>query len=451
MELVPSFLQLLQPFSSAMTSPTFASFTTLLAGWSFARRHTVSGALLAADGLHDKHHSAYHRVFSAARWDLQAVGLGLLDLILRLALASDATVYLVIDDTLCRRTGRKIFGVGMHYDPLLTGRKLSNANKSLKSRGHCWVILGVVVVLPLRPGFYFCLPVLFRLCLNKRSAAKHHQCYRSRPELGRQMLQIVCQRYPQRHFHLLVDSAYGGQETLRSLPANCDLTARWLLDVRLCEPAVPKAKSQKGPQPKRGAALPSPRQMLQQRCRQVELDGYGQHRRYRIHDTLGCLYTVPQRLLRLVVSEPLSPSGHPRPKEQACFYSTVTDTDAQQVLSGFAPRWSVEVTIHDTKQQLGLQQPQNRSEPAVRRTAPVLMLLYSVVVLWFATAGHRHWRAPRRPWYPSKRQASFADMLGTLRDQMVRHHLHQMLRPRSFTEGLRKTLKLTLRLVRQAA
>jgi hypothetical protein len=451
MSLVPSFVQLLQPFFQQMTAPTSASLLTLLAGWIFARRHHVTGALLAAGMAPPKHHSAYHRVLASACWDLDAVGLALLDLILHLAVASDATVQLVIDDTLCRKCGHKIFGAGMHYDPLLTGPKLSNTGKSLKSRGHCWVILGVVVVLPFRPGFYFCLPVLFRLCLNKRSARKHHQPYRSRPELGRELLQQVATHRPERHFHLLVDSAYGGQDTLAMLPANCDLTARWILNARLCRPAEPKAPGKKGPQRRRGAALPSPRQMLQQRCRHLELDVYGEHRRFRVNDALACLYTVPGRLLRIVVSEPLSRSGHPRPKQQACFYSTVLESDAKQVLEGFAPRWSIEVTIHDAKQQLGLEQPQSHSEQAVRRTAPMLLLLYSLVVLWFAQQGHRHWRKPRRPWYRQKQHASFADMLATLRAGMLRQHLQVTWRPRSATGALKKTLKTTLQIIRLAA
>ena len=77
---------------------------------------------MAAGKTHPKHHRAYHRVFASAHWDLDAVGLALLDLVLHLAVAVDATVHLVVDDTLCRKHGYKIFGAGMHYDPLLTGR-----------------------------------------------------------------------------------------------------------------------------------------------------------------------------------------------------------------------------------------------------------------------------------------------------------------------------------------
>ena len=47
--------------------------------------------------------------------------------------------------------------------------------------------------------------------------------------------------------------------------------------------------------------------------------------------------------------------------------------------------------------------------------APATLLLASLVVLWFVRDGHRRWRPLDCPWYVSKRQPSFADMLGTLR------------------------------------
>jgi hypothetical protein len=67
----------------------------------------------------------------------------------------------------------------MHHDPLLSSR-----GKVITNWGHSWVVLGVIVELPFRRGHYYCLPILFRLYLNKKSAAKHRRAYRTRPELG---------------------------------------------------------------------------------------------------------------------------------------------------------------------------------------------------------------------------------------------------------------------------
>ena len=48
MELVPGFVLFLQPFAISMTTPTFDSLTTLMTGWLFASRRTVTRMILAA-------------------------------------------------------------------------------------------------------------------------------------------------------------------------------------------------------------------------------------------------------------------------------------------------------------------------------------------------------------------------------------------------------------------
>ena len=99
------------------------------------------------------------------------------------------------------------------------------------------------------------------------------------------------------------------------------------------------------------------------------------------------------------------------------FYCTRLQWDARQILSCYSGRWSIEVSFHDCKQQLGFEDPANRKEKAVRRTAPMAMILYSLIVVWFDREGHRHVEFPDRPWYPHKDEPSFADMLTTLRRQ----------------------------------
>jgi hypothetical protein len=59
---------------------------------------------------------------------------------------------------------------------------------------------------------------------------------------------------------------------------------------------------------------------------------------------------------------------------------------------------------------------------AVLGTAPVAMLLYSLVVLWYAKHGHAAatTRWPVRPWYRHKMCPSFEDMLVSLRRASLR-------------------------------
>ncbi|EAQ78899.1 hypothetical protein DSM3645_27503 [Blastopirellula marina DSM 3645] len=189
-----------------MTTPTLESLATLMAGWVLASGRTVTRMILAAGDSADKHFSSYHRVFSAARWSLDRVGLAVFDLIEPWI---DGDVLLALDDTLARKRGLKIFGCGMHHDPLISTR-----SKAVMNWGHSWVVLGVIVELPFRPGHYYCLPILFRLYLNKAKANQHRRVYRTRPELAVQMLDTLCSHRKNRRFHAVADSAYGGQSVL---------------------------------------------------------------------------------------------------------------------------------------------------------------------------------------------------------------------------------------------
>jgi hypothetical protein len=409
-ELVPGFMVLVQGLSSTMTAPTFASLTTVLTGWVFAGRRTVTRMILAAGATADKHYSSYHRLFSAARWSLDALGLAVFALVEPFL---GDVVMLGLDDTLCRKRGLKMFGTGMHHDPLLSSR-----GKAITNWGHSWVVLGVIVELPFRRGHWYFLPLLFRLYLNKKSAAKHRRVYRTRPELAVQMLGVLCNSRNSRRFHAIADSAYGGQSVLCFLPANCDLTSRLPKNARLYA-APPERKAGTNGRPrKRGDLLPTPRQMLAERCRRVTLSIYGRSQTARVADQEARVHAAPERPLRVVAVEAVKGG-----RGQEAFYSTCHDALPEQVITWYAMRWSVEVANHDSKQHLGFEQPQGWTRRAVERTAPLAMLLYSLIVLWFAGEGHREWRPLDCPWYVSKTNPSFADMLATLRKLTIRRQV----------------------------
>ena len=58
---------------------------------------------------------------------------------------------------------------------------------------------------PCCPGRVYSVPVLFRLYLNQKSAARWHLTYRKRTQLAVQLLELLCRAHPQRTFHVLAD------------------------------------------------------------------------------------------------------------------------------------------------------------------------------------------------------------------------------------------------------
>jgi len=258
-----------------------------------------------------------------------------------------------------------------------------------------------------------------------------------------QMLPRLCQAYESRRFHVIADSAYGGQSVLCRLPENCDLTSRLDLKAQLYDAPPVRRPGANGRPRKRGRRLPTPLQMLDQRCRRLALNLYGRRDRSRIVDTVARVYAAPQRPLRVIAVQPLTGG-----RRLQAFYSTCATATAEQVLTWYALRWSIEETFHESKGQLGFEEPQGWTRRAVERTAPTAMVLFSLIVLWFAAEGHRHYRAPWRPWYRTKAGVGFADMLNTLRIQSVRH---QVLSLRLVERSHKKLMKTLLHAVQQVA
>jgi len=160
-------------------------------------------------------------------------------------------------------------------------------------------------------------------------------------------------------------------------------------------------------------------------------------------DAVGRVHAVPDRPLRIVAVNPTT--GGRRPQ---AFYSTRTDDTGQEVLTRYAMRWSIEEAHQNSKGHPGFEEPQGWTRRAVERTAPTAMLLYGLVLLWFAEEGHRHYQPPQTPWYRSKTHASFADMPATLRRESIREHVSSMA---PSGRGCRKLIRVLFHAVQQVA
>jgi hypothetical protein len=283
----------------------------------------------------------------------------------------------------------------------------------------------------------FALPLLFRLYTNlqgvakgKKNKSRQHKggtpskkkkwrrppgsSHRTRPELLVEMLIVLAGQFPDRQFVVCADTAYAGKSVLRRLPANVDLISQVHPHGVLYAPPPPKQKGQRGAPRKKGARLPNLRAWAEdttQPWQELTFEQYGLHTTLLVKVQQALYYTAGKdRLLTVVLTR--DKIGK-RPDHR--FYCTRLDWDVRTILSAYASRWALEVTFEGAKQVLGLEDPANRLPQAVRRTAPVALVLYSLVVLWFDVEGHRHVRFPERPWYRRKREASFQDMMTTLR------------------------------------
>lgn len=436
MDIVCSFAELLQVFAVTMTPTTSENLRDLVVGWVFAPRRTIMGMLRA--GGTERHHSAYHRLFASAKWSVDQAGLAVYDLIRRFV--PQAVVFLAGDDTLLSRRGLKVFGAGMHRDPLLSSRSFT-----VTRWGHCWVVLCVVIESPRTPGRYFALPILARLYLNKKSAAKWRRAYRSKPSLMLEMLQLVHAHDLQQKLHFLGDSAYTSSSMLSKIPDEIAVTGRIGSNSRIHGMAPPRQPGRGRPRV-RGERLQTPDELLDAKgLRRLLLKLYESTQyKVRIAEQVGCLFKAPNRKVKVVAIEHLR-GGRGR----EVFYSTESSAEAEQILRWFSWRWPIEVTFHDSKQHLGLGEVENRKPKAVRRTVPTGLLLYSLIVLWHECI-RKEAAVSLRKW-AGKDQASFPEMVAALRADSLAELKEKYLSTPGIPPGIHKFLKTLEYLIALAA
>jgi hypothetical protein len=142
--------------------------------------------------------------------------------------------------------------------------------------------------------------------------------------------------------------------------------------------------------------------------------------------------------------------GFPGHERDDVFVSTDPTESPGQIIESFAKRWSLETTFHETKGKLGFEDPQNRTERAVERTAPLALASHSLVVLWYVLHGQRTKAAnlPALRWCTHKAGITFSDVLATLRRASWRERL---LDPNASVRDLQRRLRPLVDCVATAA
>jgi len=407
-----SLAGLLAVFRPCFTAPTFHTFVGLVVGLiAQTRRRTVCGMLTGAGLDQVWHHSRAHRLFSNARWSGDALGLVLADLIVARLLPADAALTLAVDDTLFKRSGKKVFGVAWHHDGAAKGPKPIGF-------GNCWVVAGIVVQLSFlsRP---VCLPVLARLWRPRHTGKIAHA----------RELPLIAARYPDRMVHVVGDAAYVG-ERLRDVDGRISWTSRLKVTSVLHE--LPPPRTGRSGRPRtRGARLGTPADVAALATR-ANTWRTAQVRRYGRTDTVQiserfCLWygSFRSRTVRVILvrdDKPRTRGGDDRGYGLP-LVTTDLHSSAEDLVARYASRWGIEQAFADARQIIGVGEARNRTRRAVERTVPFGLTCFSVVTVWYALHGH----APddvighraRARWYTTKTEPSYDDMAIKLRRVII--------------------------------
>ena len=444
---ISSISALLVNFSPVFSEPSYQNFMVLVRGWLLCiGRRTISRVIQFGefDAEQQHHHSTFYRFFSRAKWESDELGKKILGFVLKLVPA-DWGIILLVDDTLCRKSGAHIWGAGMHHDPLLSNYGRGKTLVKFFSFGHNWVILCICVALPWNKDNRIAIPIAFRLYRSKKQCPAEQ--YKKRTELAREMLGMVVDWIPTHHkIRLVGDNEYACRNVVYDLPKRVVFIGPVVLNDALYD--EPKPRSGRGRKRKKGERMLSPEKLIA--AEQIPWEKhtvvlYGKPVEVLIKSQKCLWYTVAgQRLVRVIVTR--DPKGH---IEDRAYFSTDANMSVNDIARTFSHRWTQEEMHHNVKQHLGIEDPQNgwwrhpagqqkdtripgpqphqrRGENAVCRTVPFVLTVYALVVLWYFANGvvsEDVERVRRRaPWYLHKTTPSFGDMLAALRRHIWANH-----------------------------
>jgi hypothetical protein len=400
-----------ETFRPGLTRPGFDNFVVIAAGWLLTHgTHAVTEALVTTRVAARRHHEAFHRFFSRGTWSPDVIGRWIFWRITD-TLGTDGVARIVIDDTLAAKKGPHVFGIGSHLDAVRSTKR-----QKVFCFGHCWVVLAVIVRVPFSTRTW-ALPVLFRLYRTVKECTRRGVAHRKKTELARDLLDEFCLWVTDRRIELAADSAYCNDTVTCDLPERVVLFGAMRPDAVITDPPPPVACSGKAGRPrKRGRLLRKPEQIARDGrtpWRSTEAVLYGRKVTVRFKTLCAQWYRATDtRLLRIVIVATDSGAMPYR-----IFFSFDASLDVRAILETYAGRWGIEVFFREAKQLLGFGDSQARKEAAVLRVAPLVGLLYSTLVIWFAEGVHLTPIAepPLRPWYSHKRGLCFADVLRAAR------------------------------------
>jgi hypothetical protein len=399
-----SLMTLLAVFAPLFTAPSFRTFAMLACGFfAHSGQRTVCGMLTGAGLSRLWPHDRAHYFFSRARWNPDDLGIAAAKLVIALLVPEGEAVEVLVDDTLFRRRGKKVWAASWFHDGSAQG-------PAKTGYGNNWVVLAVRVRLPMvsRP---VAVPVMAKLVIKGTSSA-------SRLWLARRMATRLAAGLHGRKVHVTADSAYAGQE-LKELPDSVTWTTRLRSNAALHD-LPPGRTGRKGRPRVKGDRLPSLAELAAVTVfAQVTVTRYGKTETIAAAAFTCLWYSVTGAgPVTVILIRDKSKTGY-----DLALVTTQKNPDTAAVIERYAARWAVEVAIEDAKQIFGTGQARNRTARAVEHTIPFMLACQAIAVCWYATAGHdpadTEARRVNAPWYTSKSQPSTADMTAKLRRVII--------------------------------
>lgn len=400
-------------------------------------RHTITGLLRLQDRT-QRDWTADYRLYAQEHFDEDKI-FGMLRTQVQEQLAADAPLVTALDDSLLRKTGRKVSGVRYLRDPMSPPFHV-NLVRGLR-------VLQISAALPQgKEGAARLIPIDFRHAPlppkpRKNAPAAAHELYQKERAskninlVGRERLAGLRKQMDEsgavgRWLISSIDGRFTNSTLLKEIPERTTLIGRVRKDARLYYP--PQQQQPKlGRKRKYGAPCPTPQELLKDDSlpwQQLQAYAAGQRHTFEIK-TLGPVYMAmdkAQRPVRLLVIKPvryhLTKTKTDR-REPAFLICTDPHLPLEKVLQYYLWRWDIEVNFRDEKTILGVGQAQVRTQASNQKAPALAVAAYALLLLaahktYGAEGKPETFKAPRWDKHKAARRASTNDLRNQLRYEL---------------------------------
>src|SRR5918992_1512758 len=241
-----AIILVLAPFAPLFSHRVWLHAQPLLLGAMLAPGVRTVTAALRVMGLATEHRfTSYHRVLNRAAWSARHGSRILLELLVTCLVPPGATIVLGADDTVERRSGRKITAKGCYRDAVR-----SSKNHVIRCFGLKWVSMMLLVPVPWAQRVW-ALPFLSALCWPAEKSGRRR--HKTSVDWVRQMMKQVRRWLPGRRLVLVVDGGFAAVSlALACVKKNVVMVSRLRWDAALYHPSGAQPPGKRGPKPLKG-------------------------------------------------------------------------------------------------------------------------------------------------------------------------------------------------------
>jgi hypothetical protein len=382
-------------------------------------RSTITGWLVSC-GLQFKDWSANYKLFSQNRIDNEAIFSVVRQEVVVQNGDQDENIYAHMDDTLIRKTGKKVSGAKWMRDPLgppfqtnlVWGQRFLQLSLTRYNNKD-----GVLESKSIPVDFVHCpLPVKPKKGSDEKAIVefKEQQKKMKLSKIGVERINHLRENLNNDGCHnkqlvVSVDGSYTNSEVLKNKKKNITIIGRIRKDAKLSQ--IPELNSI-GRKKTYGDDLPTPeqiRQSNQYEWQEVEAWACGKKHTFNVKILRNIRWRKSgAQNLQLVIIKPvayrLSKTSKLNYRDPIYLICTDPELMIEKLLQAYLWRWGIEVNFKEQKTFLGCGQAQVRTEHSCQNVPTFHTAIYSLLQL--ASSGENITELPRPKWYKKEKQSA---------------------------------------------